>query len=92
MVDDENLRHIRVRCASKGIVNGSFLEYYNTIYDYCHEILRTNLGSTLKVNVQPVITNVVNKRPYFHRFYICYVICKRVLNYVGLSLDLMDIF
>lgn len=39
---------VRARCAARGWVDGSFLEQYTRIYEYAHEILKINLGSTVK--------------------------------------------
>ncbi|XP_058726261.1 uncharacterized protein LOC131597588 [Vicia villosa] len=58
---------IRARFAARDMVDGSFLGDYTRIYDYCHEVLRTNPGSTVKLNVTPVQENVEDKRPYFKR-------------------------
>jgi len=33
-------------------VDGSFVEQFSRIYDYAHEILRSNPGSTAKVKVE----------------------------------------
>ena len=32
-------------------VDGSFAEQYKRLYDYAHELLRTNSGSTVKLKV-----------------------------------------
>ncbi|XP_058776132.1 uncharacterized protein LOC131650439 [Vicia villosa] len=68
---------IRAKFATRDMVDGSFLGNYTRIYDYCHEVLRTNPGSTVKLNVTPVQENVEDKRPYFKRLYICYAACKK---------------
>jgi len=34
------------------IVDGSFKEQYKRIYDYAHELLKCNLGSTIKIKVE----------------------------------------
>jgi len=52
-------------------VDGSFIEQFNRIYDYAHEILRSNPGSTAKVKVE----GNEGKR-YFNRFYLCLKACK----------------
>ena len=52
-------------------VEGSFKEQYKRIYDYAHELLARNPGSTVKVNVEE------NKgQPIFKRFYACLKACK----------------
>ncbi|XP_050875886.1 uncharacterized protein LOC127079542 [Lathyrus oleraceus] len=45
---------IRARLATRDKVDGSFLGDYIRIYDYCHELLRANPGSVVKLNVEPV--------------------------------------
>jgi len=52
-------------------VDGSFTEQYRRIYDYAHELLRGNLGSTLKVKVENIDGEVI-----FSRFYACLKACK----------------
>ncbi|WVZ13156.1 hypothetical protein V8G54_017686 [Vigna mungo] len=52
-------------------VEGSFIEQYRRIYDYAHELLARNPGSTIKVQVDPV-----NGKPIFRRFYACLKACK----------------
>ena len=67
---------IRARVASRDRVDGSFLGDYTRIYDYAHELLRANPGSTVKMNVKSVSEGVDDQRPYFKRIYICYAACK----------------
>jgi len=47
-------------------VEGSFREQYKIFYDYAQEILRSNLGSTVKVNV-----NDNEGQKMFKRLYVC---------------------
>jgi len=35
------------------MVDGSLREQYTRIYDYCHELLRCNPNSTVRVSTQP---------------------------------------
>ncbi|XP_050915594.1 uncharacterized protein LOC127130666 [Lathyrus oleraceus] len=67
---------ISVRCATRGLVDVSFLEQYTIIYDYAHEILKINPGSTIKINVQPVPDNVSDSMSHFQRIYIYYATYK----------------
>jgi len=39
----------RAKAIARDDVDGSFIEHYRTIYDYAHELLRGNSGSTVKV-------------------------------------------
>jgi len=52
-------------------MDGSFVEQLKRIYNYAHEILRSNLGSIAKVKVEG---NEGDK--YFARFYMCLQACK----------------
>ncbi|XP_058747066.1 uncharacterized protein LOC131620058 [Vicia villosa] len=61
---------IRARVAAGDKVDGSFLGDYTRIYDYCHELLRANPGSTIKMNVEPVPEGVDDQRPYFKRAFV----------------------
>jgi len=40
------------RCYVINIVDGSHLDQYTRMYDYCHELLRSNCGSTVKLTTQ----------------------------------------
>ena len=53
------------------IVDGSFKEQYKRIYDYAHELLKWNLGSTIKIKVEND-----NDEAIFQRFYSCLKACK----------------
>ena len=46
--------------------HGSFQEQYKRIYDYAHEVMRANLGSTMKVKVEDM-----NGLNFFSRSYVC---------------------
>ena len=65
-------------------VDGSFIEQFNRIYDYAHEILRSNPGSTTKVKVEGN-----EGERYFSRFYMCLKACKdcMISCYPFISLD-----
>ncbi|KAK7302357.1 hypothetical protein RJT34_13244 [Clitoria ternatea] len=39
----------RARKVAKNVVEGSFKEQYRRLYDWCHEVLRTNPGSTVQL-------------------------------------------
>jgi hypothetical protein len=43
----------RARSLAFDLVDGSFREQYTRFYDYCHELIRTNRGSTVKVTTTP---------------------------------------
>ncbi|XP_017438361.1 uncharacterized protein LOC108344427 [Vigna angularis] len=52
-------------------VEGSFKNQFTRIYDYAHELLRCNPGSTIKVKVDSE-----NGQTTFQRFYVCLKACK----------------
>jgi hypothetical protein len=43
----------RARSHARELVDGSFREQYTRMYDYCHELLRSNEGSTVRVITMP---------------------------------------
>ena len=54
----------RAKQLAAKVVEGSFKDLYRRIYDYAHEIIRSNLGSTIKVKVEDV-----NDEKIFMRIY-----------------------
>lgn len=52
-------------------VAGSFTKQYSRIFDYAHELLARNPGSTIKVKVEPD-----DGKTIFQRFYACLKACK----------------
>lgn len=63
---------IREKFAARDMLYDSFKEDYTRIDDYCHEILKTNLGSIIKLNVVPMQYGINDKKSHFRRLYICY--------------------
>ncbi|XP_017438322.1 uncharacterized protein LOC108344385 [Vigna angularis] len=61
----------RARAMAKDNVEGSFKEQYRRIYDYGHELLRANPGSTVKIKVENS-----NEDCIFNRIYVCLKACK----------------
>ena len=61
----------RSKAIARDAVDGLFTEQYRRIYDYAHELLRGNLGSTMKVKVENIDGEVI-----FSRFYACLKGCK----------------
>jgi hypothetical protein len=58
---------------AKELVEGSLKEQYGRIWDYAHELTRSNEGSTVKINCIPR----PNGPPQFQRIYISLDACKR---------------
>ncbi|XP_052626786.1 uncharacterized protein LOC111891964 [Lactuca sativa] len=96
MIDDIRQRyrcvvsigHVRrERKWAKNLIEGKLTEHYARIWDYAHELLRSNPGSTCQVGVT---TNLGGKN-YFHRFYVCFKAlndiwkrgCRRVIGLDG---------
>ncbi|XP_027916010.1 uncharacterized protein LOC114175451 [Vigna unguiculata] len=65
-----SMAHRAKQLAAK-VVEGSFKDQYRRIYDYAHEIIRSNPGSTVKVKVEDV-----NDEKIFMRIYTCLKACK----------------
>jgi len=42
----------RAKAIARDTIDGSFTKQYRRIYDYTHDLLRGNLGSTIKVKVK----------------------------------------
>ena len=80
---------IRARFAARDMVDGSFLGDYARIYDYAHELLRSNPGSTVKVHVQPAQEGSGVQKLHFKRIYICLAACKESFrlsrHFIGLD-------
>jgi len=64
------MAHRAKQLAAK-VVEGSFKDQYRMIYDYAHELIRSNPESTVKVKVEDV-----NDKKIFMRFYTCLKACK----------------
>jgi hypothetical protein len=58
---------------AKTNVEGNYKEQYGLIWDYARELQRSNVGTTAKINVTPVLQGP----PQFKRFYVCLDACKR---------------
>ncbi|CAL5186268.1 unnamed protein product [Lathyrus oleraceus] len=67
---------IRARLVARDKVDGSFLGDCTRIYDYYHELLRVDPGSTVKLNVEPIQEGVRDQIPFFRRLCICYASCE----------------
>ncbi|WVZ07735.1 hypothetical protein V8G54_021081 [Vigna mungo] len=52
-------------------IEGCFKQQYQRLYDYAHEILRSNPGSTVQVKVDRVGDDVI-----FNRIYVCLKACQ----------------
>jgi hypothetical protein len=73
----------RARSIAIDAVAGSFREQYTRIYDYAHELLRSNEGSTVRVTTMPfqgteedLAQPGVIMCPHFQRLYVCFKACK----------------
>ncbi|CAI9281989.1 unnamed protein product [Lactuca saligna] len=62
----------RTRCRAMIIIDGKLTEHYARVWDYCHELLRSNPGSTIQVGV----TVNPDQTTYFHRMYLCFKAIK----------------
>jgi hypothetical protein len=73
----------RARAKAIDLVDGSFREQYTRIYDYAHELLRSNKESTVCVTTNPFQGSEEDLEtpgavffPHFQRLYICLKGCK----------------
>lgn len=57
---------------ARQLVEGDVNQQYAKIWDYAHELLRSNPGSTTKIDCIPI----PNAPPQFQRFYVCLEACK----------------
>ncbi|XP_027191068.1 uncharacterized protein [Cicer arietinum] len=85
----------RARRVAIDMVDGSFREEYLRLYDYCHELLRLNPKSTVKLEVQATnseVTDYVDRSllPSFQRLYMClngckesFLICRPIIGLDG---------
>ncbi|XP_017416609.1 uncharacterized protein LOC108327414 [Vigna angularis] len=61
----------RARAMAKDKVEGSFKDHFRILHDYGHELLKTNLGTTVQIKVDNSNGEVI-----FQRFYACLKACK----------------
>ncbi|GAU19392.1 hypothetical protein TSUD_76360 [Trifolium subterraneum] len=83
---DSRLKAYKARKSAIDLVDGSFKEQYERLYDYGHEIIRSNPNSTLQIQVQPTEQVVGGDEdeyvirpllPSFKRIYMCQEGCKQ---------------
>ncbi|XP_072076693.1 uncharacterized protein [Arachis hypogaea] len=74
----------RVKQFALDELQGTYIEQYRRLDDYCHELLRSNPGSTVKLQVErpPEFASErpksgVDLRPKFQRLYVCLDACKK---------------
>ncbi|XP_016200246.1 uncharacterized protein LOC107641265 [Arachis ipaensis] len=74
----------RVKQFALDELQGTYIEQYRRLYDYCHELLRSNPGSTVKLQVErpPEFASErpkpgVDLRLKFQRLYVCLDACKK---------------
>jgi len=61
----------RARSLASSKIDGSFTDQYKRMYDYAHELRRSNPGSTIKLKVEDH-----DGAKIFQRFYVCLKACK----------------
>ena len=74
----------RAREKVQDYVDGSYREQYNQLWDYCAELRRSSLGSTVLMKTHTynegdlvVEMDLQIGVPYFERLYICWAGCKK---------------
>ena len=70
-IDVSRSMAFRARTMAYNNIDGSFQEQYKRVYDYAHELLRSNPSSTVKVHVDENEGNSI-----FKRLYVCLKTCK----------------
>jgi len=75
----------RAKSMAYANIDGSFREQYKRVYDYAHELLKSNPGSTVKVHVDENEGN-----PIFKRLYVClkaskdsFISCRPIIGVDG---------
>ncbi|GMY12202.1 hypothetical protein FCV25MIE_07441 [Fagus crenata] len=73
----------RAKAKAMDILEGSYIEQYNMLWDYCEELRRSNPRNTVLMKVQSFnegemeVEDVSQIRdPIFQRLYICFEACK----------------
>ncbi|KAH0771153.1 hypothetical protein KY290_015134 [Solanum tuberosum] len=68
--------HQARRAKEKAIamIDGDINVQFSILWNYCNEIVRTNLGTSVFLKVTP--NEIPNKLMRFQRFYICFAACK----------------
>ncbi|CAB4306440.1 unnamed protein product [Prunus armeniaca] len=59
----------RAKRKAKKIIEGTYMEQYSRLWEYCDEVKATNVGSTMKIRVEPP--------PHLQRLYVCLDACKK---------------
>ncbi|WVY93807.1 hypothetical protein V8G54_032895 [Vigna mungo] len=84
-IRDKVNRKWNARAMAKDNVEGSFNEKFRRLYDYGHELLKTNPGTTVQIKVDNINGEVI-----FQRFYAClkalkdsFVCCRPIIGLDG---------
>jgi len=92
------MKAYRARKAAMDLVDGSFQEQFRRLYDYGHELIRSNPHSPVQIKVQPTEQSeegngeeFIHKPllPSFQRFYVCIDGCRKSFSkcrrFIGLD-------
>ncbi|KAK9053329.1 hypothetical protein SSX86_029962 [Deinandra increscens subsp. villosa] len=69
--------------------NGDYTAQYGLLRDYCDELLRSNPGSIVKIDVETECNPATSTRQ-FKRIYICFAAMKRIFKACGRDLIGLD--
>ncbi|CAK8576579.1 unnamed protein product [Lathyrus sativus] len=64
----------KVKSLAIGIFDGSFRVQYTRIHDYSHELLRANIGSSMKITSQPSQGGEENSENPKRSYLICFIL------------------
>ncbi|KAJ0886626.1 hypothetical protein HanRHA438_Chr09g0381631 [Helianthus annuus] len=70
-------------------IYGDYQEQYGLLRSYCDELLKANLGSTIKIDVEPC-GNSASPTRQFRRVYVCFASMMRGFKMIGRPLLGLD--
>ena len=82
-ISQSNAYKAKAKAKAMDILEGSHIEQYNMLWDYCEELRRSNPRSTVLMKVQSFNEGEMEaedvsqiRDPVFQRLYVCFEACK----------------